>query len=504
MLDEYQSLSPRSESREERPTNILKMKPEPLSPRSFFFDKRAKQVSPCSSRDPSPTPLSSTRCGNQRPSPREGRPTASKEKRPAITSASRNFTPTQLNLKLSRQESDTLEALGQQISSTQREVTASTTQTTRSAVHSKQIIDYCKQLSRSESQSEQHSVTTPQQQKPSLLHLHLNLDDSDEEERNPAEISPPRSAKSLPLSARQRSHRNLITGKVDSPNSLSARSVDSTSTPSGPPPASLTALIEYSKTLVRLTSSETIGDITKDRVAYANHALRFAQTTLQSPLATAATSSSDNLSPSAPPLSAEDPFCDESLYSSLMKSQTLLAHYNPTELTESPATVDHSEVKEFQTRGQSKFLPRLKSWSPAATSGSGSPSSSLSQKKPHTRDDGHSSSRSFQRPATATRPHSSSRYLSSSSSSHSFSLSHTSSPYTDSDDSGEGEEGGDDDVWARVGDGEVRVRPRTALVKRYAKESSQRSARDSPEYIQSQLDAMGSDVVYNFEDFLNE
>jgi hypothetical protein len=55
------------------------------------------------------------------------------------------------------------------------------------------------------------------------------------------------------------------------------------------------------------------------------------------------------------------------------------------------------------------------------------------------------------------------------------------------------------------GNGEVKVRPRKTLVKRYTKEISDEVLRNSPEYIQTQLDAMGSDVVYNFEDdFLNE
>jgi hypothetical protein len=128
--------------------------------------------------------------------------------------------------------------------------------------------------------------------------------------------------------------------------------------------------------------------------------------------------------------------------------------------------------------------------------------SSLSHKKPQAQDDGSSfaTSRSFQRPAMAARPHSSSRYLSSSSSSASQSFPLSISPGSD----GSGSEEEDDDVSGWGASGEVTVRPRKTLVKRYAKESSQRSTRESPEYIQRQLVALGSDVVYSFEDYLNE
>jgi hypothetical protein len=388
-------------------------------------------------------------------------------------------------VQLSRRDSDTLEALGDQIGGSTGQGPSN---------QSKMIVQYCKQLSRTES----HSSSPKKPKKLMNPHLQLDLtlqqdDDSDEGNHNPAEISPPRSAKSLPLSARQRSNRNLFTSKTDSPSSQSARSLGSSdsrldvTSPSSPSSPSVNALIEYSKTLVRLTSSDTIADITKDRVAYANHALQFAQTTLNSPLPASAKKSEE--------------FSGESLYSSLMKSQTLLAHYNPSDettamkdshgqeraasttlnqSTRTGASTSSSEtlkspqvtvVKEFQSRPSTKFLPRMKSWSPSPSA------SSPGLVKNRSKDDKH-------RPMSS----SSSRYLTS----HSFS------------DHIDAESDSDDDDQERD-IGEIKVRPRKTLVKRYAKESSDEVRRTSPEYIQTQLDAMGSDVVYNFEeDFLNE
>lgn len=475
----HSSLSSSTTSRgpsEEMPRNGLKKKPEPLSPRLFFFDKRSKQISPCSSRDPSPTPSPTSRSFSNHPHPCPPTPPplirgdlpsslrGDKTNRPTSSSprTKPQFTPSHLAVQLSRRDSDTLEALGEQIGGSQGRTAPPQSPTNQS----KKIVQYCKQLSRTESQTDPPNKMNNIMRSNLQLDLTLQRNDDSEEEgnHNPAEISPPRTANYLPLSARQRSHRNLITSKSDSPSSQSARSLGSSESRVDPISPSVNSLIEYSKTLVRLTSSDTIADITKDRVAYANHALRFAQTTLNSPL------------PASTKKSEE--FSEESLYSSLMKSQTLLAHYNPsddsTALKDSNPQIPSPQVtvvKEFQSRPSTKFLPRMKSWSPSPSASS--PGFARYQSKDSTH-------------KMRNRPMSSSRYLTS----HSFSDHFV---------------GSDSDEDIERANGEIKVRPRKTLVKRYAKNSSDATLRDSPEYIQTQLDAMGSDIVYNFEDdFLNE